>query len=276
MSIAAEAAYVRALRGAELDLALSLIGPQPKDGLEFGDGLEIGDVPEIGDVLEIGAADGHVARILAGRFDRVAAVDVAVPARTRFPVQPYDGHRLPFDDDSFDLVYSSHVMEHVAHFDAFQAELARVLRPGGHALHVVPTAIWRFWTLVLHYPALPKLVLRQWRGHRAGGAAPGPGATGAGTRRRGPALAVMRLLAAAPHGETGSALEELRHFALGHWRRRFSAGGWRIVDSRPLGLCYSGYALFGGRLSLPARRRLARLAGSSSGCFLLRAPAAMP
>lgn len=257
MSRAREAVYLHALRGAELDAALAALQGR----------LDLSAAR----VLEIGGADGHVARLLAARCAAVAAVDIAVPPLPLFPVQAYDGHRLPFPDNSFDLVYSSHVMEHVAHFGPFQAEMARVLRPGGLALHVVPTAVWRFWTLAAHYPALPKLLLRR-GGATGAGMAAAPGAATA--QRRGAAHLAMRLLAAAPHGETGSALAELRHFSMGHWRRRFAGQGWTLLADGPLRLFYTGYILSGGRLSLAARRRLAALAGSSSGFLLLAPPEA--
>jgi SAM-dependent methyltransferase len=43
----------------------------------------------------------------------------------------YDGHRLPFADESFDAVCSNAVLEHVGDLPAFVSETARVLRPGG-------------------------------------------------------------------------------------------------------------------------------------------------
>ncbi len=258
MSGARETAYLHALREAELDGALAALAGR----------LDLAQAA----VLEIGGADGRVASLLARRCRHVASVDIAVPPAPLFPVQPYDGHRLPFADDSFDLLYSSHVMEHVRHFDAFQGELLRVLRPGGLALHVVPTAGWRFWTLLAHYPALPKLLTSRLARRPDAGPSAGPAAARA---PRGAGHLAMRLLAAAPHGETGSALAELRHFAMAHWRRRFVARGWRLLDSGRLGLFYTGYVLSGGRLSLAVRRRLAGVAGASSG-FVLLAPARAP
>lgn len=45
---------------------------------------------------------------------------------------------LPFDDDTFDAIYCSHVLEHVPDDAAAMAELQRVLRPGGWAILQVP------------------------------------------------------------------------------------------------------------------------------------------
>ena len=45
-------------------------------------------------------------------------------------------YRLPFEDDTFDLVFSYQVFEHVRNYGEALAEIARVLKPGGATLHV--------------------------------------------------------------------------------------------------------------------------------------------
>jgi SAM-dependent methyltransferase len=42
--------------------------------------------------------------------------------------------KLPFADDSFELVHANQVIEHVHDLDLFVTEIARVLRPGGRAI----------------------------------------------------------------------------------------------------------------------------------------------
>jgi len=55
--------------------------------------------------------------------------------------------------------YSSHMLYHAVDLDAIAGEISRVLRPGGVAVHVLPSASWRFWTTVAHYPNLVKKLL---------------------------------------------------------------------------------------------------------------------
>ena len=50
----------------------------------------------------------------------------------------YDGHHLPFDDVSFDSIFSSEVLEHIFNLPEILDELYRVLKPGGHMLITVP------------------------------------------------------------------------------------------------------------------------------------------
>ena len=49
-----------------------------------------------------------------------------------------DLQQLPFDDASYDLVFASHVLEHVPDDEKAIAEIRRILRPGGMAILPVP------------------------------------------------------------------------------------------------------------------------------------------
>lgn len=60
----------------------------------------------------------------------------------RAGVVAYDGTRLPFPDSSFDVVESIDVVEHTRDPEAYVAELARVLAPGGVILLVTPNRLF--------------------------------------------------------------------------------------------------------------------------------------
>jgi len=46
--------------------------------------------------------------------------------------------RMPFDDDSFDVIFASHVLEHVSDDNMALSEIVRVLKPNGFAILPVP------------------------------------------------------------------------------------------------------------------------------------------
>ena len=69
-----------------------------------------------------------------------------------WPVIVYDGQSIPLESDSVDIVFSSNVLEHIRDVEPFQSEVHRVLKPGGNAVHVLPTSSWRFWTSITSFP----------------------------------------------------------------------------------------------------------------------------
>lgn len=83
------------------------------------------DAASLGEVLGLLGAMGEAGELPSG------AAGAAVGA---------DGARLPFGDESFDVVIAAEVLEHVADDAAVLAELARVLRPGGVVALTVPRA----------------------------------------------------------------------------------------------------------------------------------------
>lgn len=90
----------------------------------------------VGSVLEVGCGTGavlhEVKRAEIGRTHE--GVDLADPnlhadahaVAAGITLREYDGKRLPFPDRSVDLVYASHVLEHVPDERSFLAELRRV------------------------------------------------------------------------------------------------------------------------------------------------------
>jgi SAM-dependent methyltransferase len=78
-------------------------------------------------------------RCLSSMFDAVPNLDyVTVDIKSPRARVHADITELPFGDDTFDVLYCSHVLEHVVDDRKAMRELRRVLRPDGWALLVVP------------------------------------------------------------------------------------------------------------------------------------------
>lgn len=74
------------------------------------------------------------ALLMRGRYPRFLGSEFGVDEAARaalFPIPHEDMEALTFPDDSFDLVVSNEVLEHVVDIDQALREVARVLRPGG-------------------------------------------------------------------------------------------------------------------------------------------------
>ncbi|MCF3630153.1 class I SAM-dependent methyltransferase [Thalassospiraceae bacterium LMO-SO8] len=82
------------------------------------------------DILDVGSYDGALAErlVLGDPTISLTAVDVVVAPTPRMPVLRYDGHRLPFADDAFDIVTLIDVLHHDDHPEAVLGEAARVAR----------------------------------------------------------------------------------------------------------------------------------------------------
>jgi ubiquinone/menaquinone biosynthesis C-methylase UbiE len=96
--------------------------------------------------LDLGCGDGAFTGELAGVVRSVVGADVAEAALSRararhpgldFHLVPITGP-LPFADNSFDLVWSSEVIEHVADTARWLSEVRRVLAPSARLLLTTP------------------------------------------------------------------------------------------------------------------------------------------
>lgn len=225
-------------------------------------------------VLEIGAGTGQQALELQRRgfdVDAIEVTDSAYASARVFPVIDYDGAHIPFPNGSFDVVFSSNALEHVRNLAGLHAEICRVLKPDGIAIHVLPTHVWRFWSILSAFVSAPIYL-------------------GAAVRRMLPGshdqrsvkrvwYEAVRTCAAAVlqprHGERGIGLAELWLFHPRWWRRNFESNGFVLLYDKPMGLFYTGSMVFGARLPLERRARLAEILGSACHLYAMR-PIEMP
>jgi SAM-dependent methyltransferase len=96
--------------------------------------------------LDLGSGAGDFTALLAGAGADVVGAEVAEAAVARaraahpelaFTLVPLDGP-LPFEDNSFELVWASEVIEHVADTARWLSEVRRVLAPRGRLLLTTP------------------------------------------------------------------------------------------------------------------------------------------
>jgi ubiquinone/menaquinone biosynthesis C-methylase UbiE len=103
-----------------------------REGERFGRGLEIGsgtgyfslNLMQLGTIEELTATD-----ISAGMLARLATTAEGLGLSVE--TVRTEAEELPFEDESFDLVFGHAVLHHIPDLDRAFAEFRRVLRPGG-------------------------------------------------------------------------------------------------------------------------------------------------
>jgi len=102
--------------------------------------------------LDVGCGDGKRAgTYLCSHAHSYLGVDISAGAVEKARANGFearqieDAERLPFEDDSFDLICASEVLEHLFRPDMAGREISRVLVPGGVLVVTVPNvAYWRW------------------------------------------------------------------------------------------------------------------------------------
>ena len=104
-------------------------------------------------VLDIGCGAGLNSRALSAKGHTVVGVDISREAIRKYRASGFEGEvcdlekGFPFPDSSFDLVFSSEVIEHLQDPLRMLGESERVLKPGGRFVLSTPNSaflVYRF------------------------------------------------------------------------------------------------------------------------------------
>ena len=233
-------------------------------------------MPQSGYILEIGAGAGWQASLLSQKGFAVEAIDIEQSNYSEqriWPVRDYDGVHIPFADNSFDFVFSSNVLEHILHVEQFQAEIKRVLKPKGIAVHVLPSVNWRFWTNISFYlfrvQQLALILLRFAQKNKPQNNRTSQKNLLSLYSEHGFIKTVIKAVIPGGHGATGNCVSQVYLFSRFCWMRIFRRTGWSVRNCYPNRLFYTGHLLCGSLMSIRTRRIMSYLLGSSCLIYIL-------
>lgn len=217
-------------------------------------------------VLEIGGGNGYQASIMKSWVSEIKSIDVDLNHIEKyFEVEKYDGANLPFSDESFDVIFSSNVLEHVKDLDLLIKETKRVIKPNGVIIHLIPSSTWRFWTILAHYPYIivrlfnmifvKEKIIKNVNIENFEITSKHPN--------------LLSKFFPQPHGEFSSAITELFYFSKFYWKKKFLSHDLKIEKTESNQIFYTGYHLLKYHFK-KIRFVLSKIIGGSCNIFILR------
>ncbi len=217
-------------------------------------------------ILDIGAGDGFQANYMRSKGYNVVELDIENSnyKSSENKRVKYDGINIPFPSESVDKIYTSHVLEHIKRneLDKVLKEQSRVVKKGGHIIHILPSPVWRIASIALYYPKklinlTDKFAIKQSRKDEH------KNKSYKQDKKRN-----YRLFPSG-HGENDNAIQEIRTFSIGYWKEILNSHGMEMVSINSSGTIYSGHRIFPW-LNIKGRSIISKTIGPSSYVYTLR------
>ena len=154
--------------------------------------------------------------------------------KIEYPVEKYDGINLPFENETFDIIYSSNVLTHVQNLKLLLDDMKRVLKKDGIMVHGCPTSSWCFWTLITG-------LIKKWY---------------IDPRSHSPLF--------------NNILIEIFNSRENFWKKYFTDNNLQIVKIVNSKLFYTGNSIFDSKISLKKRFKISKIFGSSTKFYVLK------
>ena len=186
-------------------------------------------------ILEIGGGTGFQAKYISSKGYSIETIDLQDSNYLKkriYPITNYDGKKIPFKDNEFDLIFSSNVLEHIDNINEFEKEIFRVCSAKGKVIHILPSSTWRIWTSISHF-------IKYWSISNVHGV------------------------------KSKNIYEEIKNFDKKYWVQHFKTTGWKVKKLVKNNLFYTGTLLLDDRLSIKIRFFLSKILGSSCNIFIL-------
>tara|TARA_B100001142_G_C14090406_1_gene561051 strand:+ start:29 stop:802 length:774 start_codon:yes stop_codon:yes gene_type:complete len=221
-------------------------------------------------ILEIGGRDGFQANIISKKGHKVTSIDINPLSPQIHLVQKGDITKLNFEDDSFDLIYSSNMLQEIHNIDKAFMEMKRVLKKDGIIIHIVPSSWWSIITNFWHYCLIPKYLIKSNKIQQIFNSKIEKNSKNKQNDKN-PKSSKKNLkkLFFHPLGANTSFIHEIFYFSEFYWKKLFNKNQFKIIERKNCPYFYSGYSVFRFKF-LNLRKFLAKVGMSSCFCFTMK------
>ena len=221
------------------------------------------------EILEIGSRDGFQAELISKNGYNVTSIDINPLFPQFFPVQKGDINKLNFKENSFDIIFSSNMLQEINDIGAAFMEMKRVLKKDGVIIHIVPSTWWSLITNFWHYCFIPKYLVKSKKFQRIFNSDEKKENNNETLKDENESSKKnLKRLFFHPLGANTSFIHEILYFSNFYWKKLFKENGFEIINKKNCPYCYSGYAVFKFKF-IKLRKFLAKTCFPSCYCYVL-------
>jgi ubiquinone/menaquinone biosynthesis C-methylase UbiE len=221
-------------------------------------------------ILEIGGRDGYQAKLISKKDYDVTSIDINPIDPQFFPVQKGTISQLKFQENSFDIIYSSNMLQEIQNIEETFKEMKKILKKDGIIIHIVPSCWWSLITNFWHYCFIPKYLIKSNKFQKIFHSN-----IKEIHKERGDEKEIksskknLKQLFFHPLGVNTSFIHEIFYFSNFYWKKLFTENEFEIIDKKNCPYFYSAYSIFRCRF-LKFRKFLASIGITSCYCFIMK------
>ena len=222
------------------------------------------------EILEIGGRDGFQASIISKKGYNVTSIDIKPSLPQFYLVQKGNITKLNFKDNSFDLIFSSNMLQEIHNINEAFMEMKRVLKKDGTIVHIVPSSWWSLITNFWHYCFIPKYLIKSKRFQNLINSDLKNNDKNSENLEEKSVNSKKNLkqLFFHPLGVNTSFIHEIFYFSNFYWKKLFKQNGFKVTNKKNCPYYYSGYAVCKFNF-IKLRKFFAKICFSSCYCYVM-------
>ena len=220
-------------------------------------------------ILEIGGRDGYQAKIISKKGYNITSIDIDPIYPQFYPVQKGTIDQLKFQENSFDIIYSSNMLQEIQNIEDTFKEIKKILKKDGIVIHIVPSSWWSMITNFWHYCFIPKYLIKSNKFQQIFKVNSKKLQIKENHNNIKSSKKNLKQLFFHPLGANTSFIHEIFYFSRFYWKKLFKKNGFNVINEKNCPYFYSAYSIFDFKF-LNFRKFLASIGITSCYCFVLK------
>lgn len=182
--------------------------------------------------LELGAGNGYQSTLLKKYVLNLTSTEIdderLIERDKEIKYMILDAHNLEnkFPPNTFDIIYSSNMLEHVENPERVLKGIKKTLKDDGVTIHIMPSPFWKLCNLLLHPFSVSKNIFSMLINRSK---TPKSNKEMEKVKIEDNRHPLKRFLIPRPHGVSSSNIKEFKVFSKKEWKVKFEKAGFKPI-----------------------------------------------